>query len=42
MLRLKPEFVKKMKNMVGKKSIKVDDFARRYGLKIDDSKECLS
>ncbi|MBI3032984.1 DUF2683 family protein [Candidatus Woesearchaeota archaeon] len=30
---LRPEFIKKMEEIKKQKSIKVDDFARRYGLK---------
>ncbi len=30
---LKPEFVKKMQEIAKQKSIKVDNFAQRYGLK---------
>ena len=29
---LKPEFVKKMKEIENQKSIRVDDFSKRYGL----------
>lgn len=30
---LKPEFIKKIKNIQEQKSIRVKDFAKRYGLK---------
>jgi viroplasmin and RNaseH domain-containing protein len=30
---LRPEFIEKMEKISGQKSIRVDDFARRYGLK---------
>ncbi len=30
---LKPEFIKKMKEIQKQKSIRVNDFAKRYGLK---------
>jgi hypothetical protein len=31
---LKPEFIKKMKKIRDEKSIRVDDFAKRYGLDV--------
>ena len=31
---LKPEFIKKMQNIKKEKSIRVDDFAKRYGLDV--------
>jgi hypothetical protein len=31
--KMLPEFVKKMEEIKKQKSIKVDDFAKRYGLK---------
>ena len=31
---LKPEFVEKIKNIKKEKSIRVDDFAKRYGLNV--------
>ncbi len=33
---LRPEFIEKMKNIEKQKSIHVEDFAKRYGLKSND------